>query len=63
MNETGRSQGHIQSRLFSVCTSIVLVSPGHLPRTPSSSAMKTPVNPEEDPDNPEGDNQMEYFSD
>ena len=44
-------------------TSIVLVSPDHLSRTPSSLAMKTSENPEEDPDNPEGDNQKEYFSD
>jgi hypothetical protein len=50
-----------------VCTSTVVVSPDPLSPTPSStsSAMKTPENTEEDPDDPEpedGGIQMEYFS-
>jgi hypothetical protein len=52
----------------SVCTSTVVVFPNHLFPTPStSSAIKTPRNMEEDPDDPEPtherDNQMEYNSD
>jgi len=52
----------------SVCTSIVVIYPNHLSTIPStSSAIKTPRNTEEDPDDPEptivGDNQMEYTSD
>jgi hypothetical protein len=49
-----------------VCTSTVVVSPEPLPLTPStSSAMKTPENKEEDPDDPEpadGHIQMEHSS-
>jgi hypothetical protein len=50
-----------------VCTSNV-VSPDHVSFVPSaSSAVKTPDNTEEDPDDPEpaneGDIQVEYFSD
>jgi hypothetical protein len=49
INKRNRSQGHVQKGLQSVCTSTVAVSP-----TPStSSAMKTPENTEEDPDDPE----------
>jgi hypothetical protein len=50
----------------SVCISIVVVSPDTLSPSPTSSAMKTPGNTEEDPDDPEsgdGDIQMEYSSD
>jgi hypothetical protein len=43
----------------SVYTSIVLVSPDRLSPAASSSAMKT-AEDTEDPDNPEGDNQLEY---
>jgi hypothetical protein len=51
----------------SVCTSAFVVYSDPLSPTPSmSSAMKTPENTEEDPDNPEpadeGDIQMEYPS-
>jgi hypothetical protein len=37
----------------SVCTSIVAVSPDPLSPTPTSSALKTPENTEEDSDDPE----------
>ena len=37
----------------SICTSTVVVSPEPLSPTPFSSAMKTPQNTEEDPDDPE----------
>jgi hypothetical protein len=49
----------------SVCTLTVVVFPDPLSPAPlTSSAMKTPENTEEDPDDPEpagkGDNQTEY---
>jgi hypothetical protein len=51
----------------SACTSTVVVMPDPLALTPStSSAMETPENTEEDPDDCEpadGDIQMEYSSD
>jgi hypothetical protein len=52
----------------SVCTSTIVVPPGPLPPTPStSSVVKTPDNTEKDCDDPEpadeGDIQMEYTSD
>jgi hypothetical protein len=52
----------------SICTSTIVASPNLFSPTPSnSSAMKTPQNTEEDPDNPEpadeGDIQTEYSSD
>ena len=58
----------IKKACKSVSTSTVVVSPNHLSPTPSTaSAIKTPGNTEEDPDDPEPtherDNQMEYNSD
>jgi hypothetical protein len=50
----------------SVCTLTAVMSPNPLSPTPSTSAVITPENTEEDPDDPdpadEGDIQMEYFS-
>lgn len=49
-----------------VCTSTILVSPDPLSLTSAvSSAMKTPKNTEEDPNDPDpdGDNQKECSSD
>jgi hypothetical protein len=68
INETGRIQGHVQ---IGLCrndrTSTVVVSPKPFSPTPTSSAMKTPENTAEDPDDPEqadeGETQMEYYSD
>jgi hypothetical protein len=52
----------------SICTATILVSPNPLsPTLSNSSAMKTPENTEEEPDDPEpvneGDIKREYFSD
>jgi hypothetical protein len=52
---------------LSVCTLTVTVSPDLVSPTPSSSAVKTPENTAEDPDDPwsadQGDIQIEYLSD
>jgi len=54
INETGRSQGHVQMASKSVSTSTVVVSPDPLSPTPStSSVVKLPQNTEEYPDDPE----------
>jgi len=54
INETVRIQGHVQ---IGLCrndrTSTVVVSPKPFSPTPTSSAMKTPENRAEDPDDPE----------
>jgi len=66
INETGRSQGHVQKCLYrNVCTSTVMVSPEPFSPTPASSAMKTLANTAEDSDDPEqadeGDTQMDQL--
>jgi hypothetical protein len=68
INETGRSQAHVQTASKSGGTSTVVVSHDLFSPNPStSSAVKSPENTEEYPDDPEpataGDIQVEFSSD
>lgn len=55
MSETGRSERCIQKAAKCGCTSAVMVSHDPLSPTPSTSAVKSPANVEEDPDDCEPD--------
>jgi hypothetical protein len=50
ITETGRYQNMFKNTSKSVCTSTAVVSPDPLSPIPTSSAMKTPVNTEKDPE-------------
>jgi hypothetical protein len=65
--EAYTSENTFKNSSKSVCTSTVVISPEPFSPTPTSSAMKTPENIAEHPDDPEpadeGDIQMEHYSD
>ena len=57
-------RGTLKNASKGVCTSTFVISPDPLSSIPpTSSAIKTAEDVEEDPNNPEGDSDMEYSSD